>query len=386
MVRSVRSVCLVAGLALAGLSTGQTASQAKLNILSPAPPIKVARWAKGTPIKTFTKGKVYVIEFWATWCHPCREGMPHLSQLAEKYRGKAQFIGVSIFEAHTKDYIDSVAAFVKGQGKVMDYDVAIDGVGNEMANTWVRAAGSSLIPTAFIVDQSGKIAWIGHPELGLDEAVGQVIAGTFDPVAAAKTQKHALVGRGLDDYTLHLMTLMQPVLQALSGRRYKDAVTELDKLFVAYPELVTRHSVNRFWYLLQAGEEPEAYAYARKLAAGLYKNDGESLAYIAGLIVQDHSDAKHPDNALALSIAEQSYKVANQPSPHILDVLATAEFRNKRTGSAIETEQRAISLAEKDKEFSLDTLKEMRARLETFKAARNTETRSEAKHRNAAPH
>ena len=48
-----------------GVSTAALAQELKIG--SPAPPLKIAKWIKGTPITGFQKGKVYVLEFWASW-------------------------------------------------------------------------------------------------------------------------------------------------------------------------------------------------------------------------------------------------------------------------------------------------------------------------------
>ena len=69
-----------------------------LNIGDPAPPLRVNQWLKGTPVQKFEKGHVYVVEFWATWCQPCKLSMPHLSTLARQYKNKVTIIGVDIYE------------------------------------------------------------------------------------------------------------------------------------------------------------------------------------------------------------------------------------------------------------------------------------------------
>lgn len=57
----------------------------QLALGSPAPPLYIQSWLKGEPVNQLEKGKVYVVEFWATWCGPCIAGMPHLSEVAEKF-------------------------------------------------------------------------------------------------------------------------------------------------------------------------------------------------------------------------------------------------------------------------------------------------------------
>jgi thiol-disulfide isomerase/thioredoxin len=77
------AVCL---LVLSGAATSKADEKLKIGELAPAP--KVSIWLHGSEVKTFEPMRVYVIEFWATWCGPCRQIMPHLGQLQKEYRDK----------------------------------------------------------------------------------------------------------------------------------------------------------------------------------------------------------------------------------------------------------------------------------------------------------
>ena len=173
---------------LAALISGAHAQD--MTIGDRAPKLDVAKWVKGTPVKEFKAGRLYVVEFWATWCGPCRVSIPHITELAHKYKDKITFIGVSVWETKggTEDtsYFANVTEFVEDMGEKMDYNVAIDGPQGKMAKTWMKAAGQDSIPTAFIVNGDGLIVWIGHP-MSMDEVLGTVAEGNFD-VKAAKEQ------------------------------------------------------------------------------------------------------------------------------------------------------------------------------------------------------
>ncbi|HEY2721584.1 MAG TPA: TlpA disulfide reductase family protein [Chitinophagaceae bacterium] len=96
-----------------------------LNVGDPAPPLHIRSWVKGNPVQTFEKGKVYVIEFWATWCIPCCAAMPHLSALAHEYKNKVVFLAVDIYEKKTVS-LHRIKSFVDSMGNRVDFNVGAE--------------------------------------------------------------------------------------------------------------------------------------------------------------------------------------------------------------------------------------------------------------------
>jgi thiol-disulfide isomerase/thioredoxin len=184
---------------LAALTLGVT--QQRLSIGDPAPALGFGAEIKGSPVRAFSRSKVTVVEFWATWCQPCITFMPHLSDLWAKYKDRADFVSVSVME---NDY-SKVKPFVESMGDKMAYPVAIDKVDSKskgfMLTHWLQAAGQNSIPVAFIVDRDAKIAWIGQPQ-GMEKVLARVIDGSWD----AKAYRIKLQARLKDEEaSAHLM-------------------------------------------------------------------------------------------------------------------------------------------------------------------------------------
>ncbi len=161
----------------------------ELFIGSKAPELQIAKYVKGDSVEQFENGKVYVVEFWATWCGPCIAAFPHLSELQKEHQDSVQFIGVNVWERFPDQAsrIAGIEEFVAEQGDRMSYTVAVE-EGSAMADTWMRPAGQNGIPAAFIVDGTGTIAWVGHP-MGMDAPLESVIAGEFDATDAIEEYK-----------------------------------------------------------------------------------------------------------------------------------------------------------------------------------------------------
>jgi len=177
----------LAVLAAAVQLNAQTAPPAPtLKIGDAAPKLQAAKWVQGEPVKEFEKGKVYVVEFWATWCGPCKVAIPHLNELANKFKDKGVIvIGQDCWENDES----KVEPFIKNMGDKMTYRVALDTKTDakdrgRMAETWMRAAGRNGIPCSFVVDKQGKIAWIGHPMQLKEDTIEKILAGDWDHAKA----------------------------------------------------------------------------------------------------------------------------------------------------------------------------------------------------------
>jgi len=135
-----------------------------------AQPLTGLEWVKNGPVE-IKPGTVYVVEFWATWCPPCRASIPHLTELRHRYKDKnLVVVGISTERASV------VKPFVEKMDSEMDYAVAVDTTG-AVSRGYMDAFGRNTIPSAFIVGADGKIAWVGHPLDKMDAVLEKALAG-----------------------------------------------------------------------------------------------------------------------------------------------------------------------------------------------------------------
>src|SRR5262249_23930060 len=96
--------------------------RASLKVGDPTPPVKATKWGR-PELKEYAAGKVYVVEFWATWCGPCIVMMPHMGELQNQYKGKATFIGFTAKdkEEDGSNNLESVTKFVEKRQPKLGY-------------------------------------------------------------------------------------------------------------------------------------------------------------------------------------------------------------------------------------------------------------------------
>ncbi|WEK18414.1 MAG: redoxin family protein [Candidatus Pedobacter colombiensis] len=303
-----------------------------LKVGDAAPAIVAEKWIKGKPITKFEQGRVYVVEFWATWCGPCRASMPHLSEIARKYKKNADVISFNVKEliaAKNKngDYISKVERFVKRLGDGMDYTVAADVRDNVMWDTWLAASGRFGIPVAYIIDQTGKVAWIGHPG-SLEDPLEMVIEGTYNEEGKAK------LAQKINDRDVQSKALNEALTAAEKAKDYKKAVEIVDQLMPLSPFGASSLAAKKYKYLAQS-DVKKAHAYALE-AMKIYENDPLTLQSVSMEISTDYK--------LALKLMEKVAAKCDSEDPSAVANLAKAYYKAGDSKKAIETQQRVIDI------------------------------------------
>lgn len=150
-------------------------SQNGAKIEDKAPALTVEEWIKGEAINSFDNGKVYLVEFWGTWCSPCIANIPHLSKIQKKYLNDGLIvIGVATHEFEGRSKLDD---FMLRYGNEMEYRVAYDS-DLSMQKDWdgVSEGSDFRLPLCFLIDKNGKIVFVGHPsEKNLEDLIDNTL-------------------------------------------------------------------------------------------------------------------------------------------------------------------------------------------------------------------
>jgi thiol-disulfide isomerase/thioredoxin len=319
-------------------------AEARLTVGEPAPKLQVAKWVQGDPVKAFDTNHVYIVEFWATWCGPCRTSIPHLNELHEKFKDKGL---IAIGQDMGEDDNRGVAAFVKKMGKQMTYRVALDDKSREtngiMAITWMKAAEQNGIPTTFVINKQGRITWIGHPMELNEKILEEILADKFDMAGfAVEYEQQRVVEKQRE-------ALYKNLRDAMREKNWDAAAAAVAELEKTVPEQMRFNFGNtRLQILLGRKDYDAACKLAESLSDG-HKDNAGFQNEIAWTMVT-HEGLEKRGLLVAEKIAERANTVAPDKSSGVLDTLARIQFLLGKKPEAIASEQKAVNAAADERE------------------------------------
>lgn len=262
----MKRVVLLAA-ALAALMLVGPVAGAELGVGDPAPPLEVTKWVKGGPLDLAqAKGKnIVVLEFWATWCSPCVRSVPHLTKLQQQLADKGVII-VGVTSEDPDNTIEKVEKFVRNQGEKLGFTVAFDKEG-KTDKAYMEAAGQEGIPTVFVIDRGGRVAWIGHPQDRLEQVLGELVAGKYDLDLATKKFR-----------------LERSMLAAVSEGRTEEVLKLADEYIALDPYSLQPWSSKLMIYTMEL-DQPDKKAAVARQAMDVFADLPEKLAQVADMLL-----------------------------------------------------------------------------------------------------
>ncbi|HRZ13691.1 MAG TPA: TlpA disulfide reductase family protein [Kiritimatiellia bacterium] len=307
-----------------------------------APPLKVDLWLNGDAVNPAEPDgeTLYVIEFWATWCPPCRKSIPHLNELQAKWKDqKVVIVGIS------DEPEETVRPFAEKMK--MSYHVAID---TNRATVDVYMKDVSGIPHAFVVNRDGVVVWSGHPMSGLEETVDQLLAGTFNMEDAKALQRTE-----------------DELQELIMGGEYEKAAEKAEELIKqAGPKMDYFQML--LGLLAQTGDSarfPEIYGRMQQA----FENDADSLNTLAWIACT--SPFSMCDLEIAARAAARAVQLSERKDASHLDTLARVHYALGMLDEAIAVQQEAVEASSGEEEERAD----LQATLAYYQAARDTRTK-----------
>jgi thiol-disulfide isomerase/thioredoxin len=261
------------------IATGAHAQSTTLKVGDAAPMIQVDKTIQGELPKD---GQPYVLEFWATWCGPCKKSIPHLNDLHNRLQTKGMVIlGIS------DESEDKVKRYVKQKGKGMSYPIAICKKDKGVQRSFFKAAGRKGIPSAFIVGADRRIKWIGNPlDPQFDKVVVAVTSGRYDPVLQRKADPKLEAAR-----------------RAAKVRNFKQAYGHMDEVIALDNMVFIDVAMDKYRMMLDQEKNQEgANAFADTMIQ-MYSSKPQALQAL-GVFLASDPDLSQNDTGRARIVAD----------------------------------------------------------------------------------
>ncbi len=326
------SLTLLISLAFAPAASGQSAT---LELGDPVPPLDgKVRWLQGDPAPNWESGKIYVLDFWATWCGPCIAAMPHMNEISQRHEDDGvQIIGVATLPQSGATPVDE---WMEQNPDRMIYAVA-DDIDRRAANSIFFPTGSKSIPRVMIVDREGALAYVGHPQEDFEPTLELVVEGRLTGEKAGR-----------------LMAKAQPLLNqanaAAAEGEWDHAFRLIDQIVALDDYLYDHFAVTKYGIMhMQLARHDDAKVYGREIVSegGELWNNADQLIKLSDLISEPSRPVIERDIELAVKASKRAVELMEE-SPEALAALAQAYFSGFDFDKAIEAQRRALERAGAD--------------------------------------
>ncbi|WP_409190666.1 TlpA disulfide reductase family protein [Bradyrhizobium sp. RDM4] len=243
---------------------------------------ELAAWR---PLTNFQPGKVYIVEFWASWCGPCEEAMPHLIELQAKYKDEGlEVVGVAAREqAPTADEARTkLDAWLTEKFSNLNYRIGFDSTG-EMNKLWMDASSSVGIPTSFVVDRDGHIAFIGHP-ITLDDVLPKIINGTWRSSYQAKAADAKRIAEG--QRLARERSMRRRIGAAMEAKDWPTALLAVEEGIAATPDNLHFREIHAHLLLHKMRDTATGFQVLRQLVRDAIEKQSEALSALVGAMRQ----------------------------------------------------------------------------------------------------
>jgi thiol-disulfide isomerase/thioredoxin len=329
-----------------------------LTIGSTAPALDVEHWVqngegKFSKVSKFEKDKVYVVEFWATWCGPCVASMPHIVEMQKEYAEKGvQIISISDEPLDTvKEFLDRKVPRSEKEMTFADltksYCLTTDPDGSSNKD-YMEAAAQNGIPCAFLVGKDGKIEWIGHP-MQLDEPLKAVVENKWDRKKFADEFQESQQIAALQ------MKVQKEVGALLRDKKGEEALAKFDELTESVKTPMNKLQFTMMKVSLHSivGSKPEDTVKTLKQAMDLASAEpmmGNQIAWMIWEMIDQKRLEKNEsllNDALKLAM-NSADKLEGGSKGATLDTAAHLQFALGQVNEAVKTQEAAIKAAGED--------------------------------------
>ncbi|MBL8745410.1 MAG: redoxin domain-containing protein [Phycisphaerae bacterium] len=268
-----------------------------LMVGDPAPPLTINNWILGDPIGGVERDKVYLIYLWSVLTDPAIAMLPRLTELQNLYADKGLVVigASSPGQTNTREAVERV---VFGGSVPVGFHIAWD-TSRVLMDTWLFPSGRGGVPCVFIVDQEGRVAYIGSPA-EFETTLKEVMEQTFDI--------------------------------EMARRQYSECISAT-WAFTHYEQKV------------QGKEWPAATALGREIVNGKGYNCFAVLSNIAWMNVDPNRPLEYADLELALMAARRADELTNGKDADTIDTLARVYFLKGDFEKAVEIQERAVAMA-----------------------------------------